>query len=218
MLLDLVAVAVLALVGTRLLTVARFSLRPTRRAHLAELVRGIGPRHVLPVPLVLAVVLAVALALMEVPGLDWGWWTALGGFGNPVTGGTERTAGTALEWLIPLVFVALLLPALPLLAEREEQVFRRGDEHRSVPQRALRGAAFGLVHAIMGIPLGAALALSIGGWYFSWCYLRGYRSTEPPSQRAALAESTRAHLAYNLCIVAILLLGLIATYAISSAS
>ena len=216
MLLDLIAVAVLALVGVRLLGVARFSLRPGRRARVVGLVRGIRPRHILPVPVLLAVVLTLALLLMEVPGLEWGWWTALGGFGNPVTGGTDRTVGTVLEWLLPLVFVTLLLPALPLLAEREEQVFRRGDEHRTVLQRAGRGVAFGLVHAIMGIPLGAALALSVGGWYFTWCYLRGYR--RGGTQQAALVESTRAHLAYNCCIVALLLASLFASYAISSAS
>lgn len=216
MLLDLIAVAVLALVGTRLLTVARFSLRPTRRRYIGMLVRGIRLRHVLPVPFLLLVVLTLALALMQVPGLDWGWWTALGGFGNPVTGGTERTAGTALEWLVPLVFVALLLPGLPLLAEREEQVFRRGDEARTVPQRAARGVAFGLVHAIMGIPLGAALALSVGGWYFTWCYLRGYREGGTP--RAGVIESTRAHLAYNGCILALLVAGIVGAYAMSSAS
>lgn len=215
MLLDLLAAAVLVVVGYRLVTVARFSLGGSRRRHILQLVRGIRLRHVLPVPLVLAVVLTAALALMEVPGLDWGWWTAIGGFGNPVTGGTERTAGTTLEWLIPLVFVVLLLPALPLLAEREEEIFRQGDEHRTIPQRAARGVMFGAVHAVMGIPIGAALALSVGGWYFSWCYLRGYRSTDPPTRRAALAESTRAHLAYNACIVALLVVSLIATYALS---
>jgi hypothetical protein len=217
MVLDLLAVAVLALVGTRLVTVARFSLRPGRRAHVAAVVRGIRLRHLLPVPVLLGVVLTIALALMEVPGLDWGWWTALGGFGNPVTGGTERTVGTALEWLIPLLFVILLLPGLPLLAEREEEIFRRGDEHRTIPHRMVRGLAFGLVHTIMGIPLGAALALSVGGWYFSWCYIRGYRSGGK-TQAAGILESTRAHLAYNACIVALILGGLAATYAISSAS
>ena len=213
-LVDLLAVAVLAAVGTRLFSIARFSLRPGRRAHVVGLIRGIRARHVVPVPFVLAAVLAAALLLMEVPGLDWGWWTALGGFGNPVTGGTERTVGTVFEWLVPLLFVALLLPALPLLAEREEQVFRRGDERRSIPQRAARGLAFGLVHAVMGIPLGAALALSIGGWYFSWCYLRGYRNGNR-TQLAALAESTRAHLAYNAFIVALLVVSLIATAGMS---
>ena len=213
-LLDVLAAAVLVVVGYRLVTVARFSLGGTRRRHIVELVKGVRLRHVLPVPLVLTVVLTAALLLMEVPGLDWGWWTAIGGFGNPVTGGTERTVGTALEWLIPLVFVALLLPALPLLAEREEQIFRRNDEHRTPAQRAARGVMFGLVHAVMGIPIGAALALSIGGWYFTWCYLRGHRATN--TQRGALAESTRAHLAYNGFIVALLLVSLVATFALEA--
>jgi hypothetical protein len=216
MLLDVLAATVLVVVGYRLVTVARFSLEKPRRRHVAGLVGGIRPRHVLPVPLVLGAVLAAAVGLMEIPGLDWGWWTAIGGFGNPVTGGTERTAGTALEWIIPLVFVTLLLPALPLLAEREEQLFRRGDERRTVPQRATRGLLFGLVHSIMGIPIGAALALSIGGWYFSLCYLRGYRATR--TQHGAVAESTRAHMAYNAVIVVLVAVGLVAAYASSSAS
>ena len=216
MLLDVLATTVLVVVGYRLVTVARFSLEKPRRRHIAALVKGVRARHLLPVPLVLTAVLAAALGLMEVPGLDWGWWTAIGGFGNPVTGGTERTAGTALEWIIPIVFVALLLPALPLLAEREEQIFRRGDERRTLPQRATRGVFFGLVHAVMGIPIGAALALSIGGWYFSWCYLRGYRTST--TQQGAIAESTRAHLAYNGVIVALIAVSLAATYASSSAS
>ncbi len=61
----------------------------------------------------------------------------------------------------------------------------------------------------------AALALSVGGAYLSWAYLRGCRREGPA---AGLLESTRAHLAYNGCIVALLLTSLVATYAISSAS
>src|SRR5687768_16442725 len=159
-------------------------------------------------PPVFLAISAAIVALLQVPGLDWGWWTALGGFGNPVTGGTERTVGTALEWLIPAVFLVLLLPALPLLAEREERMFRWGDERRTAPARAGRGVMFGLAHALMGIPLGAALALSTGGWYFSWCYLRAARRDGPS---AGLLESTRAHLAYNGCIVALVLAGLVAS-------
>ena len=36
--------------------------------------------------------------------------------------------GTTLEWLIPLVFIVLLIPALPLFALREEELFRLGAE------------------------------------------------------------------------------------------
>ena len=150
----------------------------------------------------LAGVLTVASLLLLVPGLDWGWWSALGGVGNPVTGGTDRTAGTALEWIIPLVFVILLLPGLPLFAEAEERRFRAGAEQWSFGRRLWRGIVFGSVHAIIGIPIGVALALSVGGWYFTWAYLRGVKRGGPA---VGVLESTRAHTAYNASIVLILL-------------
>ena len=162
-----------------------------------RIVRGIRARHVLPVPLVLLAVVLAATVLMEVPGLAWGWWSALGGTGNPVTGATDRTTGTALEWIVPLVFVLLLVPALPLLAEAEERRFRAGAEQWSFGRRVWRGIVFGAAHALIGIPIGVALALSIGGWYFTWWYLRG-----------GVVESTRAHTAYNGTIVLLLLVAI----------
>ena len=93
-----------------------------------------------PVPIVLTLVIVAASVLMMVPGLDWGWWSAIGGDGNPVFGSTESTAGTAWEWLIPLVFVALLMPALPLFAHAEERMFRTGAEHWSAPPASVQDA------------------------------------------------------------------------------
>ena len=171
-----------------------------------RILRGLRFRHFLPVPFVAAAVVVAALLLVQLPLLDFGWWTALGGEGNPVFGSTERTAGTALEILIPLVFIALLAPALPLFAEREEQMFRAGAEDWGLGKRILKGIQFGLVHAIIGIPIGVALALSIGGWWFTVAYLRGYRAGGPGE---ALLESTRAHTAYNATLVAIVFVVLI---------
>ena len=151
----------------------------------------------------LVVVLAAVIALVSLPGLDWGWWTALGGLGNPVTGTTDRTTGTALEWIIPLVFVILLIPALPLFAEAEEKMFRLGAERRTRWGRFRRSVEFGLAHAIVGIPIGAALGLSVGGMYFTQRYLKTYEATGDP--QAAMAESTRAHLAYNATVILIVI-------------
>jgi hypothetical protein len=204
MLLDLLTAAVLAFVGVRLVGAARVALAGRGRERIVAITRGVRARHLLGAPVALTGVAVAASVLVQVPGLDVGWWTAIGGVGNPVTGGSERTVGTTLEWLLPIVFLVLLLPALPLFAEREEQMFRAGAEHWSTPRRLWRGALFGLVHAVIGIPIGVALALSVGGWYFTWWYLRAWRATH--SRAAALLESTRAHLAYNLFIVGLILL------------
>jgi hypothetical protein len=206
MLLDLLTLAVLAWVGSRLVLTARAATGRRGRSRAVEVARGLRPRHfLLAVPILFAVLVAVVL-LVQVPGLSFGWWTAIGGQGNPVVGSTDRTAGTALEWVIPAIFVTLLIPALPLLVEREERVFRAGSEERSLRQRLWWGFKFGMAHALVGIPIGAAAGLSIGGWYFTWAYLRGYRRG---GRSEALLESSRSHLAYNLTVVVIVLLAIV---------
>jgi hypothetical protein len=197
--------SVLAFIGYRLVSAASLVARSAvLRQRVRTIVTGIGWRHLWPVPFVLSGVIVAAVALLEIPPLRFGWWTALGGLGNPVTGTTDQTTGTALEWLVPLVFIVLLVPALPLFAFREEQVFRLGAEDWSRWQRALKAVQFGLVHAVIGIPIGVALALSLGGAYFQWAYLRGYRASGG-DQRAAVLESTRAHTAYNGVLVGVIL-------------
>ena len=203
MLTDFLTVAVLALVGTRLVSVFTQAARTERmRRHILDILRGLRLHHFLLVPPVLALIIAVFSLLLRIPGMSFGWWTAIGGQGNPVLGATDKTNGTPLEWIIPLVFVVLLIPILPLFAEREEVMFRQGAEHWSWAHRAYKCLQFGAVHALIGIPIGVALALSIGGAYFMAAYLRAYRRHGP---EAALLESTRSHTAYNLSLVVLLL-------------
>jgi hypothetical protein len=194
-LVDVLTVTVLAFFGSRLLLAARDSVAERARRRTLEIVRGLRPRHFLRAPLVLAVVLALASVLLQVPGLSFGWWTALGGTGNVIVGSTSRTSGTMLVWLVPALFLVLLIPALALFAEREEVAFRAGAEEWSWGRRIGMGLRFGLIHLIMGIPIAVALALSAGGWYFQWAYLRGYANGGP---KEGVLESTRSHLAYNL--------------------
>jgi hypothetical protein len=203
--LDLLTVAVLAFVGFRLADAARQTV--SARGQVRTLVAGLRPRHFLRAVPVLAGVLAVATPLIAIPGLDFGWWTAIGGEGNPVVGvGRKSATPGALETVIPIIFVTLLLIGLPLLVEGEEWVFRKGAQYRSRAANARRAVLFGLVHALVGIPIGVALALSVGGFYFTWAYLRVWRATG--SEEAALAESTRSHLAYNLVIAGIVIVAL----------
>jgi len=205
-LLDLATVAVLAFIGFRLVEASRYATTRHARRHTVEILRGLRPHHFLLAVPVLGLVITAFAVLLQIPGLSFGWFTAIGGEGNPVFGSSKSTAGTPLEVVIPLVFMALLIPALPLLVEREEQIFRRGSEHRTTAGRIWRGILFGAVHAVIGIPIGAALALSIGGWYFTWAFLRGYRAG---GETEALLESTRSHLAYNAIIVTLVLVGIV---------
>jgi hypothetical protein len=200
-LLDVATVVVLAWFGSRLFLSFRRSLHSDARERSLEVLRGLRPRHFLPVPLILTLVVLAAVGLTAIPPLAFGWWTAIGGQGNPVFGVTDRTAGTAFEVVVPILFLLLLIPALPLLVEREEVLFRLGAETWSTPKRIGKALLFGLVHALVGIPIGVALALSIGGAAFTLAYLRAHARTH--LRKEALLESTRLHLAYNLTIVTV---------------
>ena len=194
----LLTVAVLGFIGFRLTSATRYTFGDGRRL-AGQIVRGIRLRHLWPVPIVLTLVVLAATALLQVPGMDIGWWGLIGGQGNPALGATDQTAGTFLEWLVPAIFLMLLAPAVPLLALREEETFRQGAEGWSNVKRAGRSVLFGLAHALIGIPIGVALALSFGGAYFTLVYLRGFGRTG--NQHAACLESAWAHTTYNLTIV-----------------
>lgn len=200
---NVVTFLVLGFVGFRLIGGLRATRTGPGRTLVTRVWRNIGWRHIWPVPLLLTIVIAVATALVMIPGLSWGWWSALGGEGNPVFASSESTIGTVWEWVIPLAFMALLFPALPLFAYAEERMFRGGAEHWSAGRRVFKTIQFGMVHALIGIPIGAALALSIGGAYFMWVYLRQFRVSA--TRDAALIESATAHAVYNGLIVTLLI-------------
>jgi hypothetical protein len=210
--LDLLTVAVLAVVGLRLYEAARSSVEAHGKT--LAVVRGLRWRHfVRAIPVVMLIVPA-AWGLIQLPVLSFGWWSMIGGEGNPVVGVTERDYGIV-SVVVPVLFIGLLIVGLPLLVSREEWVFRRGAERRGGVNNLGRSVLFGLAHAIVGIPIGAALALSIGGLYLTWCYLEGWKETR--SQTGALLESTRSHLAYNLTIITLVLVSLLALYATGTA-
>lgn len=190
---------VLGIVAIRLLTAARIAVTGDGRSTVRMVFSRIRWRHVWPIPFVLAAVAVLATLFWMVPGLEWGWWTAIGGEGNPVAGSASQTAGTFLEWLLPIAFLLLVLPALPLFALAEERIFRRGAEAWSWKRRVWKVVSFGLAHAVIGIPIAVALALSAGGIYFMAVYLRRYRNGR--DQRDSMLESTVAHTAYNAVIL-----------------
>jgi hypothetical protein len=206
--LDLLMVAVLAVVGVRLFEAARTSVGAHRKT--LGVVQGLRARHFVRAVPIVVVIVSTAWVLIQLPVLSFGWWSVIGGEGNPVVGVTEEDYGIV-SVVLPLFFIGLLIVGMPLLVAREEWVFRRGAETRGTAMNVARSLVFGLAHAVIGIPIGAALALSIGGLYLTRCYLKGWRETR--TQTGALLESTRAHLAYNLTIITLVLASLLALYA-----
>jgi hypothetical protein len=196
---NVLSFVVLAVVGVRLVQAAKLSRSNRGRSLSRQVWTRLRWRHVWPVPFVLAGVLIVAVPLLMLPVLRWGWWSALGGDGNPIFGSSTATVGTVWAWLIPLVFMLLVVAALPLFANAEERMFRSGAQRWTPRHRVVKVLQFGLIHALIGIPIGVALALSVGGAYFMSVYLRSYALTG--SAREATLESTRAHTAYNALII-----------------
>ena len=199
------SVVVLGVMGFRLASGVRVAKSSSGRALIRTVWHRIGWRHIWPIPVVLTAVVITATLLIQIPGLRWGWWQAIGGEGNPVFGSSEAPAGTWWETAIPLVFITMLMLALPLFANAEERMFRRDAEHWSTSRRAYKIVSFGLVHALVGIPIGAAIALSWGGLYFMIVYLRQFRVNQSATE--ATLEATAAHTAYNAVIISIVVIG-----------
>jgi len=198
---NVLSFVVLTAVGLRLVQAVKLSRSADGRSLSRVIWLRLRWRHIWPVPFVLAGVLIVAIPLLMVPPLRWGWWSAIGGDGNPIFGSSNATMNTVWAWLIPLIFMTLVLAALPLFTNAEERMFRFGAERWDTRQRVIKVLQFGLIHAVIGIPVGVALALSVAGAYLMAVYLRSYALTDSPAE--ATLESTRAHTAYNALIIVV---------------
>jgi hypothetical protein len=201
---QVLTMTVFVLVGARLVQGLRLSRIGDERHMVRTVYHSIRWRHLWPIPFVLSGVGVVSGSLLQIRPLAWGWWNLLGGSGTPFLGVSNETTGTVWEWLIPVAFIALLLPALPMWANAEERLFRSGAEAWSTRRRVVKTVQFGLVHALVGIPIGVAIALTIGGGYFMIVYLRRFRSTS--DRHEATLESTRAHTAYNAVILTLVVI------------
>ena len=90
--------------------------------------------------------------------------------------------------------------AARLFTNAEERMFRTGAQYWSGRRRALKVLEFGLIHTVIGIPIGVALALSVGGHATS-CRSTSTAFAATGSSEEATLESTRAHTAYNALII-----------------
>lgn len=163
------------------------------------IIRKYRPVHFFTNIPVIALVLTTAILLtVYVPFMDknpilWILSFFIGGDGS----GGANLVFSGLQWKwYALVFLPVLAIALPHLAEIEERSFREGT--RNWKHGIIRSIRFGLEHLIMMIPIGAALALSIGGLWFTHQYFKGGRE-----------RSTTYHAAYNTILVMVAFVAII---------
>ena len=114
-----------------------------------------------------------------------------------VIGGSSNGGGnfmfTGIGWTpYALVLLTLLLVAIPSLAYHEELSFRKGTI--GWVSGIKRSVVFGMAHMVMLISFGTAIALSIGGAWFTYQYFKG-----------GVMRSTIYHSVYNSTLVLFLL-------------
>ena len=142
----------------------------------------VTPGIVLQNIVVLAVTAAVALLLaLFCPFLNCSWLYKLPGYSGP--GFNIAIAPFTIKYL-GLPFAILLAVNVPRAARSEEISYRRGTQNWKVGR--WRSLHFGLLHCLMGIPIYAGLALSVGGLWYTHQYLKG-----------GISRSTLHHSTYN---------------------
>jgi hypothetical protein len=239
--------------GLVLLLLARAGVMAWRHRRVALAVwRRIRWHHVAGSLGLLVVVVATLLGLIGfVPGAGWGLGSLIGLTGNAVfapleaamgggepaaSGAAAGDAGAAASWpgmltaVGVVVFLTALLAMFPWLAYVEERTFREGLEEAGLAEELWTALKFGLLHLIMLIPVGAALAIGVAGFAYGRIYRRAFaRSREQarteagpfgvpvvvgPTVREARNEavltSTVWHATFNSLIVLTLLVSFVA--------
>lgn len=184
-------------------------LRTTYTRRLFKVVFGAGWKKLLLYWLldlpVLAIVLTIGTLLVSWPGLkipafwhfkatpimSFSWLQLLAEPGKPETGGNLAVAGVTKIPILGLGFLVLLFLNLPRLARTEEEWFRRGTKNWL--DGCWRSLKFGLVHCLVGVPIGYGLALGLGGIWFTYHYFKG-----------GVRRSTMVHTMYNATLVMLL--------------
>lgn len=128
--------------------------------------KDLKPKHFLIGTLsILSVLTTGTLLIKYIPGMTFGWLTWL------ASKTSETQTGQAMEnspilWGAIVIMILVFAVFLPKFALLEEETFRKPYIWSNKHIQLIQSLKFGLVHLIMGIPLGAALALSIGGIFF----------------------------------------------------
>lgn len=197
-----------------LLQFARLLLRLDWREDILGAYRRLRPFHIGLAGLAAAGAMGAALALSWLaerwPLIGWSWLWLF-----DVPGQNLIASGLNGPPLVAAAYALAMLAVMPRIVLAEEWIFRRGTT--GLRDAILRSIAFGLVHALVGVPVAvASLVLPWMGGLLSWEYLRTYRrrrqdlwpwDVEAPAlvddqaSRDAVRASSLIHLAFNTWIV-----------------
>jgi len=150
----------------------------------------VGNLLIIPLVLGTGILLSKYVPFMDKNPILW-VLSKLFGWGNGNGGANLGFIGIQWKWYA-VIFLPLLIFALPTYAKSEEESYRAGT--RNWGHGIIRSVRFGLAHLIMLIPLGMALALSIGGLWFTHHYFKG-----------GIERSTTYHAVYNSMLIGSLL-------------
>ena len=144
------------------------------REHLPEDIKDsnavrkdLKPKHFLIGTLSIISVLATGTLLIRyIPGMQFGWLTWLASQASETQTG-QTVESSPFLWVTIVILILIFSIVLPKFAFLEEEKFRKPYVWATKPIQLVQALKFGIAHLIMGIPIGAALALSIGGVFFT---------------------------------------------------
>jgi len=123
---------------------------------------------------VMSVTITTIVWLCQMPILNCGWLNLFDMSGNMLTSPIIEGSNSpyvGIRILVPIFFLTLM-PLLPFFARYEEWAFRANCfSWRQIVKWSI---IFGLVHCIVGVPLGAGLSLSIPGFFFGYKYRQAF--------------------------------------------
>lgn len=146
-----------------------------------SLLLGLRPRHFLiGLGSFTATAITAAILLHFIPPLRFGWGIWLAGYIENSSGITTST-DSGINYSIPLwlpimaiIGVVIFALFIPKLAYEEELSFRFQLLDEPLKAKLLGSLRFGLLHLVMGIPIGAGLALAVAGLIFTFVAQKEY--------------------------------------------
>lgn len=155
---------------------------------------------------IIVVVISAFVVLTKVhPVFKWSWFSLFRTQEDEVAG--RESEGTNIN-IMPmhikyfgLVFALLLMANLPSFAMTEEKWFRAGTDNWL--EGLYVSFLFGILHCLVGVPIGAGVAITLCGVWFTHQYFLG-----------GIELSALHHTTYNLIFISVLFLFLVLKHVI----